>query len=142
MATLLECQDALESGLHALGAAVSCSPYGQIDLLALDRLNQLTVIDVDTTPGDALLVRGISHVDWVVRNVANVRRMYQQWVIDSPQQPRLVLVAPSFSPSLRGAIRQFTRPTVTCFKYHAVAISGGIGIVIEDVRDEYDYGLG
>src|SRR5262249_49406122 len=56
-ATLLECQDALEGGMRAFGAAVSCSPYGEIDLLAMDCLNQLTVIDVDTTLGDSLLLR-------------------------------------------------------------------------------------
>jgi hypothetical protein len=134
--TLLDCQDVLEDGLRTLGAAVSCNPYGEIDLLALDRFNQLTVVDVATTLGDGLLLRGISHVDWVTRNVANVRRMYRQWTIDSPQQPRLVLVAPSFSQILRSAIRQLTRPTVTCFRYHPVTISGGIGIFIEHLREE------
>ena len=138
VATLLECQDALENGMRALGSAVSCSPYGEIDLLALDSLNQLTVIDVDTTPGNELLLRGISHVDWVVRNVPNLRRMYQKCEIDAPQQPRLLLVAPAFSPMLRSAIRQLTRPMVTCFKYHAVAIFDGTGIVLEQLRDDYD----
>ena len=106
--------------------------------MALDSLKQLTVIDVDTTPGDALLLRGISHVDWVARNVPNLRRMYQKCAIDSPQQPRLLLVAPAFSPILRSAVRQLTRPMVTCFKYHAVAIFDGTGIVLEQLCDEYD----
>ena len=65
MATLLECQEALESGMQTLGAAVSCSPYGEIDLLAVDRVNRLTIVDVETTVGDSLLLRGMNHVDWV-----------------------------------------------------------------------------
>ena len=106
-ATFLECQDALESGMRTLGAGVSCSPYGEIDLLALDRFNQLTIVDVETSVGDGLLLRGISQVDWVMRNAANVRRMYQNWPFAS-SQPRLILVAPNFSPFLRSAVRQLT----------------------------------
>ena len=54
-ATLVEYPDALENGMCALGAAVSCSPYGEIDILAVDRFNQFTVVDVETTAGDELL---------------------------------------------------------------------------------------
>src|SRR5207247_7067285 len=104
-AVLLECRDALEEGMRTLGTAVSCGPYGEIDLLALDRFNRLTVVEVDTTLGDGLLLRGISHVDWVTRNLANVRRIYQTWSIDSGGQPRVFLVAPRFSRLLTSAIR-------------------------------------
>ena len=135
-ATLLECQDALEHGMRALEAAVSCSPYGEIDLMALDRFNQLTVIDVDTTEGDSLLLRGISHVDWVTRNLATLQRIFRNWAIDSSRQPRLILVAPRFSPFLRSAVRQLTGPNVACFKYHTVATFGGTGILIERLCDE------
>ncbi len=135
-ATLLECQDALEGGMRAFGAAVSCSPCGEIDLLAMDCLNQLTVIDVDTTLGDSLLLRGISHVDWVMRNLTNVRRMFQKWQIDFSGQPRLVLVAPRFSPFLTSAIRQLNGPKVACFRYHTIATFGGTGILIERVSGE------
>jgi hypothetical protein len=134
--TLVECEDALEQGMRALGTAVSCSPYGEIDLLAVDRLNRLTIIDIDTTLGDGLLLRGFSHVDWVLRNVSNVRRMFENWTIDSSQPPRLLLVAPTFSPLSRAAARQFTGPTVACFKYHAVSSFGGPGIFIEPLHDD------
>jgi len=139
-ATLVECQDALESGMRALGASVSCSPFGEIDLLALDRCNQLTIVDIETSVGDGLLIRGISHVDWVVRNAANVRRMYQNWPIDCSERPRLILVAPRFSLSLRSALRQLTGPRVTCFRYHPVAIYGGTSILVEPLRDESEPG--
>ncbi len=135
MATLLECQNALEDGMRALGTAVSCGPYGEIDLLALDAFNRLTVVDAETTLGDGLLLRGMGHIDWVTRHAAVVRRMYTEWPIDSAQPPQLILVAPRFSPLLRGAVRQLTGP-VACYRYLPVAIFGGTAILIERLDDE------
>jgi hypothetical protein len=137
MATLLECQNALENGMRALEAAVSCGPYGEIDLLALDACNRLTVVDADTTPGDGLLLRGMGHIDWVTRNAAIVRRMCTNWPIDSAQSPRLILVAPRFSPLLRAAVRQ-TGPQVACYRYLPVAIFGRTAILVERLRDDDD----
>ena len=135
-ATLRECQGALEDNMRAIDARIPCCPYGEIDLLALDRANQLTIIDVDIALADGLLLRGVSHVDWVMRNVATVQRLYQRWMIDGSRQPRLVLVAARFSGLLRSAVRQITRPDITCFRYHGVELSAGTGILFEPVGGE------
>jgi hypothetical protein len=134
-ATLLECGDALEQGMHALGIAVSCSPYGTIDVIAVDGYNQLTVIDVDAAVGDGLLARGISHVDWATRNMTTVQRMFEKWEIDASAPPRLALVAPAFSPLLLGALRQINGPHITCFRYLTATMSGGTAVLFEQVGD-------
>jgi hypothetical protein len=134
-ATLLECGDALEQGMHALGIAVSCSPYGTIDVIAVDRYNQLTVIDVDTAVGDGLLARGISHVDWATRNMTTVQRMFEKWEIDASGPLRLALVAPTFSPLVLGALRQINGPHITCFRYLTTTTSGGTAVLFEQVCD-------
>jgi hypothetical protein len=122
--------------MRTIDARIPCGPRDDIDLLALDRANQLTIIDVEITGGDGLLLRGVSHVDWVMRHVALVQRMYQGWMIDGSRQPRLVLIAPQFSQLLRSAVRQITRPDVTCFRYHGVVLFGGTGIFFEPVGGE------
>jgi hypothetical protein len=134
-ATLLECGEALEQGMRALGVAVSCSPYGTIDVIALDGYNQLTIIDVDTAAGDTLLPRAISHVDWATRNITTVQRMFEKWGIDASAPPRLVLVAPFFSPFVRGALRQIKGPHITCFRYLTATTSGGTAVLFEQVCD-------
>ena len=130
-ATLAECQDALEPGLRILGAAVPCSPHTEIDVLAVDRRNRLTIVDVETTLDDRLLLRGIGHVDWAVCNLANLGRMYPACAIDAGLQPRLMLVAPAFSQLHASALRQLTGPAVRCFIYHTVVVSDRPGIFIE-----------
>jgi hypothetical protein len=134
-ATIRECQDALETNVRAIDACIPCCPSDEIDILAVDGANQLTIIDVETTLGDGLLLRGVSHIDWVVHNLANVRRRYLEWAIDISQGPRLILIAPGFSPLMRSAVRQIARSTITCFRYHSVKLSTGAGVFFEQVGD-------
>ena len=116
-----------ENGFH---------PCGEIDVLAVDRTSKLTIIDFDTTLNDGLLLRGLGHFDWVVRNTQNVRRMYPAQTVDSSLPPRLVLLAPQFSAALRRVMRQFTHPQIQWVRYHTVDTPGGVGILFEPVTGE------
>ena len=71
----LDWSGALEEGLRTIDAKIPCYPCGEIDLLAVDRTSKLTIIDFDATVNDGLLLRGLGHFDWIVRNTQNVQRM-------------------------------------------------------------------
>ena len=66
---VMEFPSALEEGLRAVDANIPCHPCGEIDLLAVSRGSQLTIVDLETTANDALLLRGIGHFHWVARNM-------------------------------------------------------------------------
>jgi hypothetical protein len=136
VATLKECPGALEDQLRVLDIGIPCSPFGGIDLLAIDVANQLTIIDVETSCIDGLLLRGVSHLEWVVQNLANVRRMYQGAVINPAARPRLFLVAPGFSPLLRSAVRHMTGLEINCLRYLCADVSGSTLIFLERVDGE------
>ena len=125
---------AIEEGMRAIDANIPCENAGNIELLALDSANQLAIIDVDDSPSDALLLRGIGQFDWIVRNIPNVRRMFPGQTINFSLQPRLFLVAPEFSPLSQCVTRHVTSPQIHCLKYHAIALPGGAGIFFEHVR--------
>jgi hypothetical protein len=127
---------ALEEGLRTLDARIMCHPCGEIDVLAVDRASKLTIIDFDTTVNDGLLVRGLGHFDWVVRNAQNVQRMCPAQTIDSSLPPRLVLLAPQFSAVLRRVMRQLTHPPIQWVRYHTVDTPAGVGILFEPVTGE------
>jgi hypothetical protein len=133
---LMEFDGALEEGLRAFDAKIPCHPCGEIGLLAVDRASQLAIIDFEITFDDDLLLRGLGHVDWVVRNMPNVQRMYREQAVNFSLPPRLFLVAPQFSPLLRRVARQITRPQIHCVRYHTVNASGGPGILFEPVVNE------
>ncbi len=133
---LTEFDDALEEGLRVIDANIPCHPCGEIDLLGVDRTSHLTVIDFDTTVNDGLVLRGMGHFDWVVRNMPNVQRMYREQAINVSLEPRVFLLAPQFSPLLRCVARQITRPLIHWVRYVTVDAPGGAGILFEPVVGE------
>jgi len=135
-AAVKEFEGALEEGLRGIDAELACAPCGEIDLLAIDRANQLTIIDFDPTSSDELLIRGLGHFDWVVGNLPNVRRMFRGQPINFSLEPRLFLLAPQFSSRLRRVARQIPRPRIDWVRYHFVETPGGPGIFFEPLPAE------
>jgi hypothetical protein len=136
LAAFLAGDGVLEEGLRTIDARIPCRPCGEIDLLGLDRAKTLTIIDFETTAHDALLVRGLGHYDWLVSNMANAQRMYPARGADFSRPPRLVLLAPQFSPLLKRAMLQIVRPRIAWGRYHTVETPGGPEIAIEPVAGE------
>ena len=132
----LDWSGALEDGLRTLDTRIPCHPCGEIDVLAVDRTSKLTIIDFDTTPNDGLLLRGLGHFDWVVRNMPNVQRMYPAQPVAPSLPPRLVLLAPQFSAVLRRVMRQLTHLQIQWVRYHTVDTPGGVGILFEPVTGD------
>jgi hypothetical protein len=127
-AMLREVQGSLEDGLRVLDVSVPCHPYGEIDLLAVDHTNQLTVIDFETDLSDGLLLRGIAHIDWIVHNVPNVRRMYPGHAINVPARPRLFLLAPKFSSLMLSVARHLSQLQIEWIRYHVLEMGDATGM--------------
>lgn len=136
IAVLREPWDAIEERLRTVDSSVPCSPCGVIDVLAVDAAGRLVVIDMDTFDADGLLLRGLSHMEWLVRNAANVRRMYPGTTIDFAAPPRLLLVAPRFSATVRHAVSQIAEPEIACVRYRGLDVSGWTGVFFEAVADD------
>ncbi len=135
-ALVAEFAGALDDGLRVIDTNIPCHPCGEIDVLAVSRAGHVTIVDVDASANDALLVRGLAHFHWVVRNLPNLRRMYREPAINFSLQPRLVLLAPQFSALLRSTMRQLTGPQVQCVRYHAVESAGGAAVLFEPVAGD------
>lgn len=130
-ALLTEFQGGIEDGLRKIDANVPSDPHGEIDLLAIDQASQLVIIDFETVPNDGLLLRGMTHFDWIMRQLPLVRRLYRGHPINFSIQPRLFLIAPEFSSVMTSAARHITRPAVDWIRYRLVTIPGGQGVFFE-----------
>jgi hypothetical protein len=123
----------LEEGLRPFDANVPCDTDSSIDILAIDRLEQLVVIDYETVPDDLLLLRGISHVDWAMRNIAALRRMYRGTAINFSSPPRLCLVAPGFSSRFMNVARLFVAQPFRAMEFAVFDSPAGRGIAFTHV---------
>jgi hypothetical protein len=121
----------LEDGLRSIDLNIPCDPYGPIDMLLLDGLDQFVIAEIDAAPNDGSFLRGIGHFDWFSRNIPVLRRMYQGRSINFSAPPRLLLIAPAFSQLLKCAARRSASPKICFFEYRAIAIPGGLGLFFE-----------
>ncbi len=137
-AGLRELDLGMEDGLRGLDEHIPCPPCGEIELLALDIVNQLTIVEFDAVASDNLLVRGLAHADWIMRNIGNVRRMYSGRTINFSAPPRVILVAPAFSPSVLRAAQFVARPQIDCIVVRAVQVNHGVGLLFENRSQETD----
>jgi len=119
----------LEPQLRAIDTRLPCSPYGEIDLIACDSGHQITIVDFELVPDDRLLLRGLSHIVWVARNMSLLRRTYREIPFDTALPPRLVLVAPGFSALFLSAARQNIASEISCLVFQAVDVYGSIGVL-------------
>jgi hypothetical protein len=125
--------DVLEKNMRAIDVDVPCNPYGALDLLALDRFNHFSIINIDTAPNDNSLLLGLGCSAWIAGNSSILKRMYPGRPVDFSAPPRLFLVAPDFSPLLACAAHYIAAPKVCCFRYRAAAVADSVGILFEKV---------
>jgi hypothetical protein len=123
----------LEEGMRTIDSSVPCDPFGAIDLLAVDGMDRLAIIDIEGVQNNESLLHGMSHFDWLTRNIQIARRMYHGRVINFSAEPRLFLVAPGFSPLVKCIVQRSTNPKICCREYRTAAMSGGVGILFERV---------
>lgn len=123
----------LEEGLRVIDMFVPCHPHSDIDLLAVNRTNQLTVIDFETSLNDALVLRGLGHCDWLRHNLFNIRRMYPGQTLEVSSQPRLLLIAPKFSSLALQATRPLAELQIQWIRYQAFDTGSATGIFFEPI---------
>ncbi len=100
---------------------------GPLDVLLVDSGHALVVAELKVVEDDAMLVQGIDYYDYVLRNLDGFARAYKQHKIDPEQEPRLFLIAPSFSVTLLNRIKWINIP-ISLFTFQCIAF--------EDAKDE------
>jgi len=124
---------ALEEGFRVVDANLPLEVGGTVDLVAVDRGNQIVIIDVEPAQSDELLLRGICHLDWFARNVPIARRMYAEYGIDFASEPRVFLIAPRFSPAMLCAVRRVAPLRIACVTYNTAPLPAGAGMFFNHV---------
>jgi hypothetical protein len=135
-AALREFEGALEAGLRVIDSDIPCGQVGAMDFVAIDRAGLLAVIDFETASSDDLLLRGLDHVDWVIGNLPNLRRMYRGQAINFSLEPRLFLLAPQFSARVRRVAGRIPQTRIDWVRYHLVETPGGPGMFFEHLSAE------
>jgi hypothetical protein len=113
---------------------------GPLDVLMADSGKALVVAELKVIEDDLMLVQGIDYYDYVVRNIDGYARAYKQFELDSSQEPRLFLIAPSFSVTLLQRIK-WINISVSLFTFQCIEFSDAKGEIIPVFKEVTPPGL-
>ena len=99
---------------------------GPLDVLMVDSGHALVVAELKVTEDDGMLVQGIDYYDYILTNLEGFARAYSQYQIDPTQDPRLLLVAPSFSVTLLNRIKWIEIP-LSLFTFQCIELENAQG---------------
>lgn len=110
----------IEAGLKFIDHQTSTT-RGPLDVLFVDSGNALVVAELKIVEDDSMLMQGVDYYDYVVRNLEGFTRAYKPHKIEPGQEPRLFLIAPSFSVTLLNRIKWINIPvslfTIQCIEF-------------------------
>jgi hypothetical protein len=102
---------------------------GPLDVLLVDSGHALVVAELKVVEDDTMLVQGIDYYDYVLRNLDGFARAYKRHNIDSGQEPRLFLIAPSFSVTLLNRIKWINSP-ISLFTFQCIKFEDAKGEIV------------
>jgi len=102
---------------------------GPLDVLLVDSGSALVIAELKVNEDDGMLIQGVDYYDYVLRNLDGFSRAYNQHKIDPNQDPRLFLIAPTFSVTLLNRIKWINIP-VSLFTFQCIEFDDAKGEVV------------
>jgi hypothetical protein len=113
---MMEDINALEEGIKILQYEFPCGDRGRADFLYVDSGNRLGIIEVKMESDEDIVFQGLRYYDWVSKNKYAVKAIFPQENINVEEDPRLTLIAKSFSDDIKS-ISTHLKPDVELFEY-------------------------
>jgi len=117
--------DLIEPGLKFVDHQ-AFTTRGPLDVLLVDSGRALVVAELKVVEDDAMLVQGIDYYDYVLKNLDGFARAYKQHKVEPDQEPRLFLIAPSFSVTLLNRIKWINIP-ISLFTFQCIEFDDAKG---------------
>jgi hypothetical protein len=139
---LSECPAAIEDNLQILERQVPAG-RGFIDILAVDADSRLVVIELKKESDDRVLTQGLEYYDFVRDNSERFAQIYSDHKINALVEPKLLLVAGSFSPTVLAAARYVDIPlTLYTYTYLSLGDQQALYLVETDITPPREFGSG
>lgn len=117
---LVENPYVIEEGLRVITHQQQ-TDTGPLDILGVDIDGTLVVIELKNEAAEGHLDQGLRYYDWCRQNIAWISEAYKEHDIKNEVLPRLVLVAPSFTETVRRIAKYVAIGVeLKLCEYHAV----------------------
>lgn len=109
---------------------------GPLDVLAVDNDGTLVIMELKNKAADGHLDQGLRYYDWCRQNISWLSQAYANFDIQPDSNPRLLLVAPSFTETVLK-IAKYVDVDLQLIEYRAIA-NGAYELGL--ICSEKDYG--
>lgn len=131
-ALVAEQHKALDDGLELIGERLGKKGETPWDLVGVDSEKRLVLIQVEALAADRILSALLSRLDWAWEHLETIARMYPDHGIDCSRLPRVVVIAPEFSPALKRSMSYLTyRVSISLYAYRYLQTDAGKGLLFE-----------
>jgi len=127
----------IEDGLRVISHQQQTNT-GPLDILGVDQEGTLVVIELKNEAAEGHIDQGLRYYDWCRQNLAWIGQAFKSFGIDVNSVPRLFLIAPSFTDTVRQIAKYVAVGVdLKLFEYQAVENEKGErGLICK----ELDYG--
>jgi len=119
--------------LTVICSDVSVNDKTTLDILCHDSNGQLVIVQLSVNEDDIMLLHGIQSLDYVDRFKAFLKATYNKHKIDDKEQPRLILIAPSFSDALRHAVESMKGIRIDLYEWEYLKLGDHKGLRLQPI---------
>lgn len=123
----------IEKGLTVVCSHVPVNDKTGLDILCHDSNGQIVVLQLNVEEDDQMLLQGIQSLDYVNKFKSFLKATYSKHKIDDNENPRLVLVAPSFSETLRQVVQNMQGMHIDLYEWEYLKIGDHKGLRLQPI---------
>jgi hypothetical protein len=125
--------DQIEKNLTVICTQVPLNDKTTIDALCHDENGQLVILQVSVNEDDNVLLQGIQTLDYVDKFKAFLKMTYNKHKIDDKEKPRLILIAPSFSETMRHTVQHIHGLHIELYEWEYLKIGDHKGLHLQSI---------
>jgi len=123
----------IEKNLTMICSSVPINDKATLDILCHDANGQLVIVQLSVNEDDVMLLHGIQSLDYVDKFKSFLKATYNKHKIDDAEQPRLILVAPSFSDALRHAVESMKGIHIDLYEWEYLKLGDHKGLRLQPI---------
>jgi hypothetical protein len=123
----------ISNDLTVICSNVSINGKTTLDILCHDGNGQLVIVQLSVGEDDFMLFHGMQSLDYVNRFKTFLKATYNKHRINDQEQPRLILIAPSFSDTLRHTVESMKGIRIDLYEWEYLKLGDHKGLRLQSI---------
>lgn len=123
----------VEKDLTLICNNVQINDRTTLDVLCHDDNGQLVIVQLSVSEDDLMILHGIQSLDYVNKFKSFLKATYSKHKIDDKEDPRLILIAPSFSDALKRAVENMKGMRIDLYEWEYLKLGDHKGLRLQPI---------